>query len=338
MTAKDSTLPSADQPRPRDLHPSEPRGVKAEDITFLMVGCQRCGSTWVDKALRGHPEIHLPPQKQTYFFDSNYDDGMDWYLEQYGPLKPGAKAVGEIATSYCLTDILPRVARELPDIKIIMSVRDPVDRALSHYKSRKEKYGWTSLEEALADDPDIVGGDNFRAKRAQKYEALSGTGHGWTTLKEALEDNPRIIERGQYPEQIETILQHFPKDRLLVLFYNDLVTDDRSYLRSILRFLEVDENWKSPALGQRIQVSAFARTRKLARKLGAGRLVDIVSASSLGDMIRRQLARNSKARNAKETTGTPVSHEAEILAPHFPFNLQQLEHHCNDGTSKPPQG
>ncbi len=290
------TLKEAMSARPRDPEPSGARKASAEDITFLMVGCQRCGSTWVDRALRGHPEIHLPPQKQTYFFDSNYDDGMEWYLEQYGPLKPGAKAVGEIATSYCLTDILPRVARELPHIKIIMSVREPVARALSYYNSRKVKFGWTSLDEAIKDDP-------------------------------------LIIERGQYADQIETILKHFPKDRFLLLFYDDLVADDRAYLKTILRFLEVDEDYDSPALGQKIQVSAFGRSRRLARKMGAGRLVDMISASPAGDMLRRRLARQSSARQSSARTGTgpqSPSPEAERLASHYTFDPHQLRAYCTD--------
>lgn len=245
----------------QDAQENTVRKVTAEDITFLMVGCQRCGSTWVDKALRGHPEIHLPPKKQTYFFDSNYDYGMDWYLKQFGPLKPGAKVIGEIATSYCLTDILPRVAGELPHVKIIMSVRDPVERALSYYQSRKDK-------------------------------------HGWTTFEEAIRDDPSILERGRYIDQIETILEHFPKNRFLLLFYDDLVTNDRAYLRSILRFLEVDESYDSPALGQRIQISAFGQMRRLAKKLGAGPLVDAVSRSWLGDTIRRYLGSRPKASNS----------------------------------------
>lgn len=300
------------------------RMATAKDITFLMVGCQRCGSTWVDKALRGHPEIHLPPQKQTYFFDSNFDQGMDWYLEQYGPLKPGAKAVGEIATSYCLTDVLPRVANELPDIKIIMSVRNPVDRAMSFYKSRKNKYGWSSLKEAIDDDPAVMDQARYVQKRTDRHNKLRGNELGWSTLEEALSDNPRIIERGRYKEQIETILEHFPADRFLLLFYDDLVADDRAYLKTIFDFLGVDPGWDSPALGQRIQVSAFGRTRKLLRRLGAGQLIDFVSTSRAGDMLRRHFARQRKNKVDVHST------EADQLTQCYPFDLQDLREYCND--------
>ena len=80
---------------------------KSEDITFLMVGCQRCGTTWVDAALREHPEIYLPQQKQSYFFDRNYDRGMDWYLRNFEGVNTEHKAVGEVATGYSLPGAVP---------------------------------------------------------------------------------------------------------------------------------------------------------------------------------------------------------------------------------------
>lgn len=62
-------------------------------LTFLMVGCQRCGTTWIDAALRDHPEVFLPAEKQSYFFDRNYDKGIDWYLEKFSSVDSGKVAV-----------------------------------------------------------------------------------------------------------------------------------------------------------------------------------------------------------------------------------------------------
>ena len=73
MTPKESI-----SARPDDREQSGVRKATAKDITFLMVGCQRCGSTWLYEALKEHPEIYLPAEKQTHFFDESYDNGMDW--------------------------------------------------------------------------------------------------------------------------------------------------------------------------------------------------------------------------------------------------------------------
>lgn len=231
----------------------------AQDITFLMIGTQRGGTTWVDKALREHPEIHLPPKKQTYFFDSNYDNGLDWYLRQYGEIGSDKKAVGEIATDYCLESPFQEMAKTFPDIKILLSVRNPTERAHSYYQSRKSQFGWSTFDEAV-------------------------------------EDDPRILKRGHYVEIIERILSSYPKDRFLLLFFDDLQSDDRGYLRSILEFLEVDPNYESPALGRKVQVSAFTRTRRVMSRIGGQSLVDFVSQSWVGDRLRAYL-RHKDAQN-----------------------------------------
>ena len=105
-------------------------------VNFFMVGCPRCGTTWVHAALKDHPQIYLPPQKQTYFFDVNYDEGLDWYLANYEGVTDSHKAVGEIATGYSLPHALPRLAEHFPHDKIMLAMRNPSERAYSFYQSR----------------------------------------------------------------------------------------------------------------------------------------------------------------------------------------------------------
>ena len=129
---------------------------KPEDITFLMVGCQRCGTTWVDAALREHLEIYLPEQKQSYFFDRNYDRGMDWYLGRFDAVNTKHKAVGEVATGYSLPHAVQNMAKHLPHVKIIMAMRNPIERAYSNYRVRYVEEGWSSFEDALEKSPDLL--------------------------------------------------------------------------------------------------------------------------------------------------------------------------------------
>lgn len=218
-------------------------------VTFLMLGGQRCGSTWVDKALRGHPQIFLPSSKQSYFFDQNYDKGLDWYLSRFDNVQKEQVAVGEIATGYCLPDALPKVIEAFPNIKIMLSVRDPSARAYSFYQSRSIKRDWKNIHEAI-------------------------------------ESDPGILERGKYIDQIETILAHYPKEQFLLNFFDDLHAHDEEYLRRILKFLDVETEWSSPAIGQVVQMAMFPRMRKQLRKFGLEPLVDQVSKSRVGDKIR----------------------------------------------------
>lgn len=230
-------------------------------VNFLMVGCQRCGSTWVDTALREHPQIYLPANKQTYFFDSTYARGLDWYLSHFENATSEHKAVGEIATGYCLTESIPRVAEHFPHVKLMMSVRNPTERAYSYFQSRSVKFGWK-------------------------------------TMHEAVEDQPDILERGQYIDQIQGLLEHYDRERLLLLFYDDLKTNDRRYLKTILRHLEVNEHFESSKIGQLVQVTMYPKLRRNLRRVGMAPLIDLVSKSPLGDVLRARLKQSNVRRYA----------------------------------------
>jgi hypothetical protein len=115
--------------------------------------------------------------------------------------------VGEVATGYSLPHAVPRLARHLPDIRLVMALRNPVERANSYYQSRSVKFGWKSFDDAVEAQPDT-------------------------------------LERGRYIEQIELLLEHYDRDRLLVVVYDDFVRSDRDYLQAILRHLDVDDKWQ----------------------------------------------------------------------------------------------
>lgn len=247
-------------------------------ITFLMVGCQRCGTTWVDAALREHPQVYLPPQKQTYFFDRNHDKGLDWYRSQFDSATESHKAVGEIATGYSLPDAIPRMATALPHVKLIMTVRHPIERAYSFYQSRKEEQGWHSFEQAIDADP-------------------------------------QILSRGHYIDQVQLLLDHYPKDRFLLLFYDDLQADDAAYLRSILEFLGVQTDFKPRQLGQIKNAAMFPGTRRVLHKLGLKPLLAAISNSPLGDSIRRAKKR-SNSRGYKPMTPETRSRLIDYYRPY----------------------
>lgn len=247
-------------------------------VTFFMVGCQRCGTTWTDAALREHPQIFLPVKKQTYFFDRNYEKGIKWYLENFSGVEPRHIAVGEVATGYCLPDAVPLMARHFPQVKLIMVLRNPVDRAYSNFQTRQVEAGWKSIEQAIETDPDL-------------------------------------LERGQYIDQIETLLEHYDRDRILLMLYDDLHKDDRFYLRTILKFIGVDADVESKLFGQRKNAALFPTLRKNLHWLGLKPVIKIISKSSIGDRIRR--TQKSRGQSYK-----PMNSETrQALIEHFqPYN------------------
>jgi hypothetical protein len=248
------------------------------DITFFMIGCQRCGTTWTDAALRDHPQVYLPAKKQSYFFDRNYEKGIDWFMDRFDEVEKHHQAVGEIATGYCLLDSIPLMAKHFPNIKLLMVMRNPTDRAYSNFQTRQIESNWASFEDAIESDPDF-------------------------------------LERGQYIDQIDTLLKYYDREQILFLLYEDLHTNDRAYLTSVLKFIGVESNVESKMIGQRKNASLFPHLRMRLHQFGLKTIVSLISRSWVGDWVRR-------SRKNKGKSYSPMNLETKKkLINHFtPYN------------------
>src|SRR5437016_5579333 len=107
--------------------------VRGNPPHFIIIGAQRCGTTSLFEYLARHPSFSLPSQKELHFFDYQYHNGADWYRKQF-PLLLGGVITGEASPYYLLHPHVPRRIRDWnPDVKLIVLLRNPVDRAYSHY-------------------------------------------------------------------------------------------------------------------------------------------------------------------------------------------------------------
>ena len=128
---------------------------------FLILGGQRCGSTSLYDMLCGHPDVMPASHKEPHFFDNNHLRGREFYRRLF-PLRMhvrarerrlGRRVITGEATTYSLAHpaVPGRVRAMLPDVRLIAILRDPVDRAYSHYQlSVREGRELLSFEEALA--------------------------------------------------------------------------------------------------------------------------------------------------------------------------------------------
>jgi len=169
-------------------------------MDFFIIGSQRCGTTWVHKFLEEY-DLNLPINKQTYFFDRNIHLGLNWYHSQFSNANSSYKK-GEVATGYCLREAFSELNRRFPDAKLILLVRDPIDRCYSNYAKRRDEYGSKSFVQVLNEDSEI-------------------------------------IDRSLYGEMIENIYELGRADDLLVLFYEDLATNPRDFALKILDHIGV---------------------------------------------------------------------------------------------------
>jgi lipopolysaccharide transport system ATP-binding protein len=191
---------------------------------FLILGAQKAGTTALYAYLRWHPEITGPSFKEISFFDRHYARGERWYRAHL-PVRQGS-IVGEASPSYLFHPLAPeRVARMVPDARLIALLRNPVDRAFSHYQHEvalgREPL---SFEEAVASENERMEGELEQMLRDPSYFS-----HAWW--------NYTYLARGRYAEQLERWFAFFAREQLLVLFTDELGEDPGGTYRRVLDFL-----------------------------------------------------------------------------------------------------
>src|SRR5437773_8026085 len=180
---------------------------------FLIIGAQKAGTTALYSYLRRHPHVTGPSWKEVSFFDRHYTRGEAWYRGNFpNVIRARGALVGEASPSYLFHPLAPeRVAALVPDARLITLVRNPVDRALSHYH-HEVALGREPLafEEAIDAEPERTRGEEERLVGEPGYFS-----HAWW--------NYTYLARGRYAEQLERWLALFPPDQVLVLASYDLI-------------------------------------------------------------------------------------------------------------------
>lgn len=217
--------------------------------TYIIAGAMRSGTTALNSYLREHPDVAVSSRKEVHFFDSFYDRGVDWYRKQF-PGSESVQAVGEATPNYMFsTTAVDRIRETLPDVKLIVLLRNPIDRAYSHY--------WH---------------DRARGKTEGDFA---------TNIKRELDGTDQrinYIARGKYRAQIEHILERFPATALHVEVFEDMVDRPEDLYSSVCRFIGVDDSFRPEGLGA--PVNNFIEFRSLAIRRASqklpGRLRDMI--------------------------------------------------------------
>jgi Sulfotransferase domain len=192
---------------------------------FLILGAQKAGTTALYAYLRWHPAITGPAWKEVSYFDRHYRRGVHWYRGQF-PLRPGDRLVGEASPGYLFHPLAPkRVKATVPEARLIVLLRDPVDRALSHYH-HEVALGREPLtfEQAVEAEPERTRGEEERLLREPDYFS-----HPWWDYT--------YLARGRYAEQLERWLAVFPREQVLVVASDDLAAAPAQTYARALEFL-----------------------------------------------------------------------------------------------------
>jgi hypothetical protein len=199
---------------------------------FLIIGAARCGTTSLFHYLARHPQVVVPGRKELHFFDRHYERGLDWYLQCFartdGAGGSPASIRGEATPSYVFyPHAVPRISADVPDVKLIALLRNPVDRAYSQYW-HMVRLGHESLsfEDAVAREPERLAGELERTEVDAGYTSEALVRHSY-------------LARGVYADQIERVFRHFPPGRVKILKSEDLYTDAQQVLDEVTGFLGI---------------------------------------------------------------------------------------------------
>lgn len=199
---------------------------------FIILGAQRAGTTSFYRYLIAHPAIAGARNKEVHFYDNNYSKGYSWYRSQF-PFKMAGIVTGEASPYYLFHPLVGK--RISNDIKLyeaglprfIVLLRDPVERAISHYKHMiKLGIETLSFQEAIESEE----------KRLENQVEMMIKDENY--YSEALQ-HFSYIARGRYIEQVEAWLSLFPMERFLFLKSEDMYAEPASALKKALAFLDI---------------------------------------------------------------------------------------------------
>jgi hypothetical protein len=184
---------------------------------LIVIGAAQCGTSALHYYLDLHPEIQMSSPKELNFFvttpTSNWSRGVDWYASQFDA---SARVRGESSASYTFPrppGIAERMASVVPEAKLILLVRDPVERLLSQYLNER----------------------SLRDERRPLAEAVSGP-------------NNAYVARSRYAANLRPFLECFPRSNIHLDRQEELLQHRRETMRRIFAFLEVDEGFWSPSM------------------------------------------------------------------------------------------
>ena len=219
---------------------------------FLIVGAARSGTTSLYYWLKQHPEVFMPDIKEPSYFVHGYGIS-DWrkYLSLFEPGR-GKKVIGEASTAYLAAPESPRWIRDvLGNIKIIILLRNPIERAYSLYCWMvMEGYEWLpTFEKALEEEDRRFQDEPFRRSNPEYF---------WDYM---------YFRSGLYYDQVKRYIETFGSNSVKTFLFEDLTRSPEKLYSDVCRFLEVSDNYHPHFIPQNpSKIPRFIRLQYLFRQ------------------------------------------------------------------------
>ncbi len=194
--------------------------VKPSDIDFLIIGAAKCATTWLQKSLQADSSVMMP-DPELHYFSREYARGDAWYMSHFDAAQP-SQIIGEKSNSYLDTSGCATLIRAaMPDAKLVAQLRNPVDRAYSDYCMLYRRGEVTADIDSYLDPARAAGN--------------------------------RFLNGGQYATQIQDFLNLFPREQLLVVFFEDMKTNPNGQLQQVREFIGLPPEIQAAAVGTKVK-------------------------------------------------------------------------------------
>ncbi len=242
-------------------------------IDFVGIGASKAGTTWLGHMIGDHPQLCMSEPKEVHFFNDrlafrsnllkpNYRKGVEWYRKYFNHCG-SSKIKGEITPRYFTDPVVPeRIKSFNSEVKILVCIRNPMDRIYSHYHFAK----------------------SFLKKEDRPFIS-------------AIQEEPEYLDMSLYYKNISMYLQHFSRDQFFFIWFEDIRKQPEKLLYELYSFLGVDPSHKpkglveksNPARESRIKwmQNAIRRLHYFMVSIGLSGLIQMVKKAGLRDLVLR---------------------------------------------------
>jgi len=278
---------------------------------FMCIGAPKCGTTTLYDILKQHPDVYVPSFKEPNFFnlDENYNKGFSWYLSEFFSAVNNESVIGDFTPTYFVTVHSPRrIFKELGgDLKLVLLLRNPVDRAYSQYLHAKRD---------LDDDLPFVEALEAENERVKQL----------THVNPVLCNKLSYIQNSLYYSKLENWLKYFNiKNIKIIIFEEEFLTNREGMISDLFDFLEI------PACDLKLDISsnvaAVTRFKFLKALLREKTFIHLLAQKHMPHEFRqliknKLMALTNKTKRAEVIDGKT---KKEILNNYFIEDIEALE-------------
>ena len=251
---------------------------KLPDVIFI--GPLKTATSYIYDYYLHHPNVATSePVKELYYYDEHYEQGVDWYLKHFS-LKSEHQCMIDVSPSYLIDKVaLERIKKDNPNAKIIMTLRDPMERFSSHVKHHIRH------------------------------------GYPYSGFNDLLKDHPRVVQGSQYEEYVDQWIEAFGEDNVHVLDYRELTQDSAAFMKKICGIIDVPFN-EDYQFEHKVNAAGTARSPLLMRGIHiVMRFLIRSGLSGVIDFVKRTGAKNLVFKEG--TKFTIAEEDIEKASKHF---------------------